>query len=413
MKVSLILNKKMIFIVLLLPILIFGQVEKINFKEAISVSANLENIYDSNLEFSDIDNDGDYDMIMVGENKAEDYLSLLYINDGKGNFNKSNKNNLIGVSGGALSFADVNGDSFEDVLITGRNIEFKSSATLYMNDRKGNFIPKKGTPFTGINNGDVAFEDIDNDGDQDVLISGFNHDATGYEHDGEVFSKLYENDGKGNFTELKNVSIEGIYSGSSINFGDINGDGFQDLLLTGKNSVHKGSAYLYTNDGKGMFNKKENTNFQGIKSGKGIFRDINNDGFLDVIISGFMDNLSTTVTKLYTNDGKGIFSELKNHQLENICGTVAFADVDGDQKEELLITGINRSHTTVSILYTNNGNGVFSPIKHLSFVGVCAEGIGFADLDGDNYMDLVISGSIGFTKAIKPITKLYLNTSMD
>jgi hypothetical protein len=78
---------------------------------------------------------------------------------------------------------------------------------------------------------DSAFSDIDGDGDQDVLI-------TGQTSSNQAISKLYANDGIGVFTEVTSTPFEGVYN-SSMAFSDIDGDGDQDVLI---------GQYLYTND---------------------------------------------------------------------------------------------------------------------------------------------------------------------
>ena len=94
--------------------------------------------------------------------------------------------------------------------------------------------------------GACAMADIDNDGDLDLLITGkdgdLNNDRT----------TLYSNDGLGNFTEITQSSLSILTDSGSIAFADTDGDGDQDLLLTGRNSSTY-YAHFYLNDGSGNF----------------------------------------------------------------------------------------------------------------------------------------------------------------
>jgi hypothetical protein len=71
-------------------------------------------------------------------------------------------------------------------------------------------------PFEGVLGGSIAFADVDGDNDQDVLI-------TGDIGSGTLISKMYTNDGKGNFTEMTATTFVYVRSGS-IAFSDVDGD---------------------------------------------------------------------------------------------------------------------------------------------------------------------------------------------
>ncbi|MEL6670062.1 MAG: FG-GAP-like repeat-containing protein, partial [Bacteroidota bacterium] len=105
------------------------------------------------------------------------------------NFTEAPKfSSLDWVSVGSISFADVDGDGDEDVLITGRDNSSVRISKLYANDGTGSFTEMMGTPFDGVYNGSVAFSDVDVDGDEDVLITGLNNSSV-------RISKLYINVG--------------------------------------------------------------------------------------------------------------------------------------------------------------------------------------------------------------------------
>ena len=73
-----------------------------------------------------------------------------------------------------------------------------------------------------------------------MLITGRTNSSIG------KISKLYTNDGNGNFTEVLDTPFEGVQS-SSIAFADIDNDGDQDVLITGKNDSDEPIAKLYRN----------------------------------------------------------------------------------------------------------------------------------------------------------------------
>ena len=77
-----------------------------------------------------------------------------------------------GVFYSSIAFADIDNDNDQDVLITGYIDWGQPNTKLYTNDGSGNFAEVTGTPFDGVRDGSIAFADIDNDNDQDLLITG-------------------------------------------------------------------------------------------------------------------------------------------------------------------------------------------------------------------------------------------------
>ena len=73
---------------------------------------------------------------------------------------------------------------------------------------------------------------------------------TGYRDSENVFSKIYRNDGSNSFTET-NIDLIGIYHGSAT-WGDLDNDGDLDILLSG-NSLDGRISKIYRNDGSDTF----------------------------------------------------------------------------------------------------------------------------------------------------------------
>ena len=254
------------------------------------------------------------------------------------------------------------------------------------------------TPFDGLVFGSIAFADVDGDNDQDVLITGENSSGT-------RISKLYTNDGEGSFTEMMGTPFDGVIV-SSIAFADVDGDDDQDVLITGLGSSSARISKLYTNDGEGSFTEMTGTPFDGVAISSIAFADMDGDNNQDVLITG-MDSSGTRISKLYTNDGLGSFTEMIGTPFDGIgAGSIAFADVDGDDDQDVLITGQNSSGARISKLYTNDGEGSFTEVMGTPFDGVVFASIAFADVDGDNDQDVLITGE---NSSGTRISKLYTN----
>jgi hypothetical protein len=216
-------------------------------------------------------------------------------------------------------------------------------AKLYSNNGMGGFIEIMSTPFAGVSNSSVAIADIDGNGTPDILISGLN----------QMFmptTKLYTNNGLGGFTEVMNTPFANVELGST-SFEDIDGDGDKDVLITGRAGPQVSIAKLYINNGSGIFSEKMNTPFEGVFWSSSSFSDVDGDGDLDLLISGKTEN--NAITKLYKNDGLGGFTEVTEATFIGLSfGSCAFADVDSDGDKDVLITG--NFSSPIAKLYTND-----------------------------------------------------------
>lgn len=356
-------------------------------------SADFVQVNLSSITFMDADGDGDEDLLLSGNiGTPLPKTNTLYLNDGVGNFNEVMDAPFEQVTDAVL-FSDLNGDGSPDVLITGSNDTILTTK-LYINDGAANFSDAGDIQVQSIVNGDFAISDVDNDGDQDLVVTGVNNGSN---------LKLYLNDGMANFTLKPNPDFIPA-AASTVEFADINGDGDDDLLVLGLSGNPVGSSTnLYLNDGMGNFTIVGSTPFHGVFSGNIGFSDVDLDDDLDVLITGNAGTVN--ITKLYFNDGMGLFTESTNNSFTQVGnGSLAFGDIDNDGDEDVLITGNGSGSSRVAEIYINDGMGDFAILSGTSFSGVSVSASKFSDVDGDGDLDVLISGDDG-----SQTTKLYLN----
>lgn len=245
--------------------------------------------------FSDVNNDGHPDLLLAGITSTIDPIAKIYLNDGEGNFTEKTDISLKGLGFCSAAFSDINSDNHLDLLMTGLNSSNDTDIRLYLNDGTGNFTEVENTPFEKTYRSSIAFSDVNNDNAPDVLITGQNSFIGG-----DLVAKLYTNDGAGNFTEVMNTPFEGVRYGS-VAFSDTNRDGYQDILITGLNRSIRSSTKLYTNDGTGNFMEASDLPFEEVAYSSIAFSDINNDGSEDALIAG-IDNLAIPLAKVYLNE---------------------------------------------------------------------------------------------------------------
>ena len=119
------------------------------------------------LSIADID--GDLDPDVVFSNTFDD--SKTYINDGNGNFSfHSNILSLSVAQRKTIKFSDIDNDGDNDMIATIFSSIYENR--IFINDGSGNFT--EDFQLTILNTTDVAIGDIDNDGDKDIFLLNVN-----------------------------------------------------------------------------------------------------------------------------------------------------------------------------------------------------------------------------------------------
>jgi len=361
---------------------------------------SFEALKDNDVAFADVDDNGTQDLLISGYNSSNQPVTKLYTNDGSANFTESSET-FEGLRYSSVAFADVDATNGPDVLITGFNNSSQPITKLYTNDGSGSFTEVSGTPFKNVSRGAVAFLDVDGDSDSDLVLSGRNSANN-------PVTEIYVNDGVGVFTLATGTPFTGVRVSSSA-FADVDENGTEDLIITGRNNDNDAIVKLYSNDGNGNFIEVTGTSFTGVGNSDVAFADVDGINGPDVLISGVTSSFPFQyLTNLYTNNGDGTFTKVTNPLSKNLSnGSIALADISEDANNDLdvVITGIDNTITPFTKLYTNDGSGNFTEVAGTSFSDVFNSSIAFADVDGANGPDLIISGENSGTGT----TELYLN----
>lgn len=127
-----------------------------------------------------------------------------------------------------LRSADFNHDGNPDVVTT--NLD-DDTVTILLGDGKGGFHEAPGSPFpAGAKPWEVAIDDFNKDGNADLAIIPYERDVTDATR---VVVTILLGDGKGGFRPMQtqSLSLEGCHGPNSIATGDINGDGYRDIVV--------------------------------------------------------------------------------------------------------------------------------------------------------------------------------------
>lgn len=388
------MNRKK-FLILLVVLVGFSGIAKIGKCGTLSDSGMvLTDLDNSSLAWGDIDNDGDFDLAIMGWHGTNRHFQI-YKNGANNRLTLSQS--LTGVSNGGLSFADYDRDGDLDLAITGKVTEY-GTTKIYQNDGNGTFSDS-GIEMLDVYNSALAWGDYDNDGDLDLVVIGARMGAPG------LVAKIYENKGDGTFEDSGITDLTPVASGS-VAWGDYDNDGDLDLALAGDTGV--AGVYIckiYENDYRNNSTHPFLTvgaSLTPVMNSSIAWGDYNNDGWLDIAICG--QPTGDCVSEIWKNDGDGTFT--KAQSLTGVYNSsLAWGDYDNDGDLDLVVIGLTSGETRSSKIYRNN-NDTFNEDAGQNLDDVYQGSVAWCDYDGDKDIDLALTGS----SVSGAVTKIYKNS---
>lgn len=273
----------------------YKQYRFINTGTGFELDENLSGKIYGSLETFDFNHDGKMDYALNGTQYVEatgfTYDLDFYQNNGNG-FDVSAAW-LDGTQNGSFKVIDLNNDNLLDVVIFGFDADLEPIFKVYLNN-EGTL--EFSQDLNAVNDGKMNYADFNADGFMDLVVAGQDADYN------EYLAVLW-NDGTGNFT-TQIIDSEGL-SGSSVETGDLNNDGYYDFIVIGNDADYNGwvNIFLYNSTDK-IFTKAEETGLFNLGSQGNIqLLDFNNDNHLDVLMSGFdwTHEDMPSLTKLFEN----------------------------------------------------------------------------------------------------------------
>jgi enediyne biosynthesis protein E4 len=219
--------------------------------------------------------------------------NILYRNRGDGTFEDVSVSSGIAARQGhglGVAFADYDGDGFTDVFVANDAIE----QFLFHNNGNGTFseigldsgaaLSNSGKKPSGMG---VVFQDYDNDGLPDLVVTQLPHEPY----------IVFHNDGKGSFSAQELETGFGVLSGNVSGWGvgleDFDNDGWKDVFVAQGHVFDNVQLYdsslsyreppLLALNRKGHFEKADPGSTLPVAGRGAAFGDINNDGWIDVI----------------------------------------------------------------------------------------------------------------------------------
>jgi enediyne biosynthesis protein E4 len=220
---------------------------------------------------------------------------LLYHNRGDGTFEDvSERSGIAAKKGRALgvAFADYDGDGFTDIFVSNDGMQ----QYLFHNNGNGTFTEcalESGAALTsdgkGLSGMGVVFQDYDNDGRPDIIVTVLPRELYG----------LYHNDAANAFSyQSLETGLGALTSGSSgwgVGLEDFDNDGWKDLFVAQSHvldnvqqidaSLHYKELPLLAMNHQGHFERVDSGVSTPLAARGAAFGDINNDGAMDVVVA--------------------------------------------------------------------------------------------------------------------------------
>ncbi|MFZ0478881.1 MAG: FG-GAP-like repeat-containing protein [Terriglobales bacterium] len=345
----------------------------------------------SNVVMADFNRDGIPDMVVCNTNGYS-----VFLGNGDGTFNLNNTYTPAGTGANFCAVGDLNGDGNPDIVAT-TNYDANGNAggvDVLLGNGDGTFQGPVSYIAGGLESFGIAIGDVNNDGFPDVIVTSRCQVETCI--NGNIFLLL----GKGNGTfrtspEFITVAAD---NGGPIALADLNGDGNLDIVA---------SAGVLLGDGTGNFTPAADNGVYIPGGATAVaVADVNGDGKLDVAVA--------TSAGAYMMPGNGDGTLQAAIHYAKTGGTwplgVALGDVNDDGHPDLLIANecqfivVSAGQKTCSNIgtagvMTGNGDGTFNPVNgYLAGYGFLSAGqyttsIAVSDVNGDGKPDLIVTNS--------------------
>jgi hypothetical protein len=257
--------------------------------------------------------------------------------------------------------------------------------------------------------GGVVAEDLDLDGDVDLLVST-------YDPGGQL--RLFLNDGSGSFSERsRDAGLTGILGGLNMVQADFDNDGDADVLMLrgawmGKAGRHPRS--LLRNNGDGTFTDvtfDAGLGEPAYPSQTASWADYDLDGDLDLYVGNESNEELASPSQLFVNQGNGTFldgARAAGVTNDRFSKGVVWGDFDRDRYPDLYVSNLDGDNR----LYRNLGNGMFADVAPSKGVTrpVRSFPAWFWDFDNDGVLDIYVSG---YDALIDDLAASYLGQRFD
>lgn len=404
------LHKHTVFALLFSGSLPLTAMAQISFTNANSRFSNSNFTSGNAISVADMDGDGLDDIARMNDGYQ---MSVERQRPGQ-QFQKINGVNMGSGSAWAMVVGDANSNGYKDVVAG-----FNGAARISVDNGAGTgYLANTQLPSSGFFLQNMNMADVDNDGDLDIfgcndvgLSRIWVNNGAGVYTVSNIIDFNVTSDVPGDQSTDDSGNYGSVWS-------DFDNDGDLDLYIAkcrqgvGNSNDPRRINLLFVNNGNGTFteNAQAHNLRIGAQSWTANFEDINNDGWFDVLITNH-----DVPTMLMLNNGSGGFSDINagNAAGLNISFTPyesKMADFDNDGFVDVLISG-SSTNPSAARLFRNNGNNTFSPVTAAFPANGTLQSFGIGDLNHDGRLDIYAGYANGYNSPSSTNDILWLNTT--
>ena len=243
----------------------------------------------------------------------------------------------------------------------------------------------------------IASGDMNNDGFVDLVLAS---------HEKGSIIQLFLNNGNGNFIRTDDTFPVTENPNPLWNFGivlrDFNRDGLLDIATA---DAWRG-VNIYLNTTNAGFDWSQAILVPEVNEVKGIdAADVDADGDYDIVFGGH-NGIPDRGDRIYLNDGSGRFHDSGQRIGSDVTWDVAFGDLDNDGDMDYV--SVNRYGEHTAKIHLNNGNGMFDGALDIPTTQTDdSYDVRLADLNMDGLVDILIANAIDVARGT--MSKIFMN----
>ena len=287
----------------------------------------------------------------------------------------------LNVSGGAVRIGEpvAGHDPYPTIVL---NSDSADLDVFYASTAGDGYLDKDTIDKTAIAGG-IDIDDLDADGYLDLIVAMDLSSAT----DSSCIM-WGSSSGTWSRADMQQLTIQDM--GSDATTGDVDGDGDRDVIITCPQGMIATATYVFLNQGNGAFNANPSLTLRQISGTSVDAGDINEDGYDDLIV---VNSLRTIAQCLFggatgpdANVDLTFCTEITTHAF---IGDVLIEDINDDKHNDVLFATLNDNDEIPIYLGDDGGVDITADIEMP--VSMPPMDVATGDVNGDGYLDLAYS----------------------